>query len=91
MALARWVKGGLIDWLSGARTAETPSPGQNSEYKIEAKGQDEALLVQKRKVRNFPGGPMAKTPCSQCGGPGFDPWSGNWIPHAATKDPSCCS
>ena len=23
--------------------------------------------------------------CSQCRGPRFDPWSGNWIPHAAVK------
>ena len=23
------------------------------------------------------------------GGPGFDPWSGNWIPHATAKDPVC--
>ena len=28
---------------------------------------------------------MAKTPYSQYRGPGFSPWSGNWIPHAATK------
>ena len=34
---------------------------------------------------DFPGGPVAKILCSQCKGPGFDPWSGNWIPHAATK------
>ena len=27
--------------------------------------------------RNFPGGPVAKTPHSQCRGSGFDPWSGN--------------
>ena len=27
--------------------------------------------------RDFPGGPVAKTPCSQSKGPGFDPWSGN--------------
>ena len=26
---------------------------------------------------DFPGGAADKTPCSQCGGPGFDPWSGN--------------
>ena len=26
---------------------------------------------------NFPGGPGVKTPCSQCRGHGFDPWSGN--------------
>ena len=32
---------------------------------------------QKRTNRNFPGGPVAKTPCSQRRGPGFNPWSGN--------------
>ena len=37
------------------------------------------------KKRDFPGGPVGKTPGSQCRGPGFDPWSGNKIPHAATK------
>ena len=26
---------------------------------------------------DFPGGPVAKTPCCQCSGPRFDPWSGN--------------
>ena len=30
--------------------------------------------------RDFPGGPMAKTPRSQCRGLGFDPWSGNYDP-----------
>ena len=34
---------------------------------------------------NFPGVPVAKTPHSQCWGPGFDPWSGNQIPYAATE------
>ena len=28
---------------------------------------------------------MAKTPRSQCRGLGFDPWSGNWVPHAIIK------
>ena len=27
--------------------------------------------------RDCPGGPAAKTLCSQCRGPRFDPWSGN--------------
>ena len=27
--------------------------------------------------RDFPGGPGAKTPHSQCRGPGLNPWSGN--------------
>ena len=26
---------------------------------------------------DFPGGPVAKTPHSQCRGPGFNPWPGN--------------
>ena len=26
--------------------------------------------------QDFPGGSVAKTPCSQCRGPGFNPWSG---------------
>ena len=34
---------------------------------------------------DFPGGAVAKTWSSQCQGPGFDPWSGNLMPHAATK------
>ena len=29
----------------------------------------------------FPGGLVAKTPCSQSWEQGFDPWSGNWILH----------
>ena len=27
--------------------------------------------------RDFPGGPVVKTPHSQCRGHGFDPWSGS--------------
>ena len=38
-----------------------------------------------KKQRHFPGGPVAKTLQSQCRGPGFDPWSGNWLLHAMTK------
>ena len=35
--------------------------------------------------RDFPGSPVAETLCSQCRVPGFNPWLGNWIPHATTK------
>ena len=63
---------GRTHWLSGARIGWTPSPAKNSEYKIETKGPDEGLLVHKRKARNFPGDPVAKTPCSRCRGPGFN-------------------
>ena len=36
---------------------------------------------------DFPGGPAVKTPNSLCRALGFDPWSGNWMPHAAMKIP----
>ena len=31
----------------------------------------------KKQHRDFPAGPVAKTPCSQCRGPGFNPYPGN--------------
>ena len=31
----------------------------------------------KNVIEDFPGGPVGKTPCSQCSGPVFDPWWGN--------------
>ena len=34
---------------------------------------------------DFSGGPVAKTPSSQCRGPRLDPWSGNYIPQDTTK------
>ena len=37
----------------------------------------EELALNKREAQDFPGGPVVKTPRSQCEGPGFDPWSGN--------------
>ena len=47
------------------------------------------LLFRKLWIQDFPGGRVAKTPCAQCRGPNFDPWSENQIPHAATKEPAC--
>ena len=48
--------------------------------------------------RDFRGGPVAKTLCSQCKGLRLDSWAGNQIPHAKTKnlhastrDPACCN
>ena len=45
---------------------------------------------------DFPGIPVAKTPCFQYIRPGFEPWLGNYFPHATiksskatTKDPVC--
>ena len=34
-------------------------------------------VYSKKKIGDFPGGPVVKTPCSQCRGPRFDTWSGN--------------
>ena len=51
--------------------------------------------LQSLQERDFPAS-AAKIPGSQCRVPGFHPWSGNQIPHtatkslqAATKDPKC--
>ena len=41
--------------------------------------------LKRKDLRDFPGGPAAKTPCFQYRGPGFNPWSGKQIPYAATK------
>jgi len=43
------------------------------------------LQHEKHFARDFPGGPVAKTPCSQCRRPGFNPYSGNLILHVTTK------
>ena len=51
---------------------------------------DETGIIRVKKRRNqsrsasqgdFPGGPVAKTPGSQCRAPRFDPWSGNGRSH----------
>ena len=39
--------------------------------------QTSAVLFKESLLRDFPSGPAAKTPSSQCRGLGFDPWSGN--------------
>ena len=44
------------------------------------------LAVKSGKFWDFPGGPGVRTSSSQSRGPKFDPWSGNWIPHATTKN-----
>ena len=36
-------------------------------------------------IQDFTGGPVAKALCSQCSGPEFKPWSGNYISYASTK------
>ena len=53
---------------------------------------DRPNIIKKVLVRgkqDFPEGVAAKTLCSQRRGTGFNPWSGNKIPYAATKDLAC--
>ena len=33
--------------------------------------------IKNNEIRDFPGGPVVKTPHLQCRGPGSDPWLGN--------------
>ena len=41
-----------------------------------------------RRWREFPGGPVVRTLCFQCRGPGFDPWSGNLDPTSHMAQPN---
>ena len=41
--------------------------------------------LQEKGLRGFPGGPVARTLHFQCWGPGFNPWSRNYVPQAATN------
>ena len=61
-----------LDLLAGRRQTETPHCALevDSIHKVH---------IQSRGERDFP------TPCPQCRKPGFDPWSGNQIPHATIK------
>ena len=45
----------------------------------------ERLRGLKYSIWDFPGDPVAKTPCSQYRRPGLDPWSGNQIPQATAE------
>ena len=38
---------------------------------------EKKLLFKVTEREDFPGGPVVKTLCSQCRGPGFHPWSEN--------------
>ena len=64
-------------------------PGQGTKIlhgqKTNKKKQQQQNEQTKTELRDFSGGPMAKTLCSQCRGPGCNAWSGNYIPHAPTK------
>ena len=50
-------------------------------------GQVERIAVISEELMDFPGGPMAKALHSRRRQSRFDPWSGNYIPHAAIKYP----
>ena len=55
-----------------------------------AQGLSECCNQNIAKTGGLPGGPVAKTLRSHCSRPGFDPWSGNKIPHAAIKIKNLC-
>ena len=65
----------LVELFSGISTCPSASEFLRGNVSY---GQD-------KHYQSFPGGPMAKTPHSQCRLPGFHPWSGNQIPHDTVK------
>ena len=50
---------------------------QRAHSDLDTKRQCQTTAWCKRISRDFPGGPVVKTPRFQCRGRGFDPWSGN--------------
>ena len=62
-------------------------PNQEGGTQTQSAGPMAEPWSSEHKKKDFAGGPGVKTPCSQCRGPRFNPRSGNYIPHAATKDP----
>ena len=46
-------------------------------FKTNESKKKEHIKSTSKSFREFPGGPVAKTPHSYCRRPGFDPWLGN--------------
>ena len=69
--------------------------GEKSECQLNCEASvREAERGLSRVKRGFPDSSVAGTPRSHYRGPGFDPWSGNWIPqgtimssYGSTQDP----
>ena len=61
-----------------------PSPGSVSGARLPAESvsKPEVKSTDSEGLRRWS---VAKTPCFQCRGPGFDPWSGKYIPHAQVR------
>ena len=53
--------------------AESEEELKNLLMKVKEKSEKSGL---KLNIQDFPRGPVAKTLCSQCRGPGFNPWTG---------------
>ena len=73
----------------GRRSLVGCSPWGHEELDTTERLHFQAILRMQR--GDFSGGAVAKTPCSQGRGPGFNPWSENEIPRAANKDYTCHS
>ena len=67
------------------RKKERREEGKKAEIYTETWGGQDKATIKLSDLGDFPGGPVGKTPCSQCRGHGFDPWLGNWIPHACSN------
>ena len=65
-------------------------PRCNSSFGLSSK-QALFILFKIQRNRDFPGGLVGKTPCSQCKGSRLHPWSGNKTPPASTKNLACCN
>ena len=68
---------GNIKWYNHFGQWSTDTPTLWSEIPLKYLLKINESTFQKYQQRDFPGGPVGKTPHCQCRGPRFDPWSGN--------------
>ena len=77
--------------MKGSTSLTGGSRGLPGKHKKQSKFYQHPLFPKKRRSWDFPDGPVAKTPCSQCNGPRFNPWSGNYTPHATVNMEDPCA
>ena len=72
-----WKDKRLVRMVTTIHDASITSTGKEDRRTGHQITKPTCILEYNKYMRDFPSGTVDKTPCSQCRGPGFDPWSGN--------------
>ena len=74
--VSRIAGGFFTNWATKGSPYKEKSKGKNC-WPLRVGPWDKYISKMKMAAKGLSWCPVAKTPCSQCRGPGFDPWSGN--------------